>query len=124
MPRMLSQITGCTMAMLLLFALATPSAGAKEPIALESQGCTQARDPERCAARLMARRICTRYKGDSLRQCMEDRLPEPNCMKARRPQRCAALVKARQACRGKPAAERRICLQAQRTRPARIATAR
>lgn len=124
MSRLLSQITGRAMAMLFLLALAAPgTSSAAEPIARESQGCTQARDPERCAARLMARRICARYKGDELRQCMEDRMPAPDCRKARRPQRCVALVKARQTCRDKPAAERRICL-AQRARPARIATAR
>lgn len=72
--------------------------------------CSQARNPEHCAARQQARTACKDKKGAAFRQCVDDAMPAPDCSKARNPQRCEAHEQARQSCKGKVGREHKQCM--------------
>ena len=72
--------------------------------------CRQARDPQRCAARLEARAACRDKRGLDRHQCLAALMPPPDCRKAADPARCHALAAARAACKGKAGAEFPRCV--------------
>ena len=85
-----------------------------EPTGPIMNSCRKAADPDRCEARITARKACRDKRSAEKIQCINNNMPPPDCSKAQDPKRCIAQQRVK-ACKGKKG---KSCKRMQKAKPA------